>query len=213
MLLAIPAWFLVPWVGRRLDFFRVTEVEVRGARFARPADIVAALAIDTRHSLWNETAPLAARVTKLPHVKQARISRRPPNALVVHVVERVPVAFVQEKDGLKAFDAAGRVLPLDPTRATPDVPVIVRRDSVVFALLGDLLEFEPDFFARISEVRPVERDQLRFVMVDMSVLAMRDVSADRFAELSSVASDLARRQTTPRELDLRFKDQVIARLP
>ncbi|MDQ6926477.1 MAG: hypothetical protein M3154_09610, partial [Candidatus Eremiobacteraeota bacterium] len=40
-----------------------------------------------------------------------------------------------------------------------------------------------------------------------------DVNPARFAELGPVEADLARRGVRPAELDLRFRDQVVARLP
>jgi len=45
------------------------------------------------------------------------------------------------------------------------------------------------------------------------VRAMHDVSAARLAEIEPVEQDLARRGLHAAELDLRYKDQVIARLP
>jgi cell division protein FtsQ len=211
--LAIPCWFAFPRLARRLDFFRVSEVEVRGARFTKPAEVVAALRIDTTFSVWNATDELAARVAKHPQVLTAHVSRRLPNALVVDITERVPVAFVQERNGLRAYDAVGRALPLDPSRSVADVPIVSQRDTVVLALLADLMERAPEVYARVSEVHAVGRNQLRLMLVDVAVIAMRDVSANRFLELSSVEADLLRRQLKPVELDLRFKDQVIARMP
>ena len=45
------------------------------------------------------------------------------------------------------------------------------------------------------------------------VLAAADVTADRLADIVPVEQDLARRNLRATELDLRFRDQVIARLP
>jgi len=42
---------------------------------------------------------------------------------------------------------------------------------------------------------------------------MRDVTADRFAEIDPVEDDLTRRGLRAAEIDLRYRDQVIARLP
>jgi hypothetical protein len=44
------------------------------------------------------------------------------------------------------------------------------------------------------------------------VRAMQDVSVERLAEIAPVEEDLARRQLRVAEIDLRFRDQVIARL-
>jgi cell division protein FtsQ len=45
------------------------------------------------------------------------------------------------------------------------------------------------------------------------VLASGDVTADRLSDIIPVEQDLARRHVKAVELDLRFRDQVIARLP
>jgi cell division protein FtsQ len=45
------------------------------------------------------------------------------------------------------------------------------------------------------------------------VLANPQVTVGRFAEAVAVAQDLARRGLVAAELDLRFRDQVVARLP
>ncbi len=46
----------------------------------------------------------------------------------------------------------------------------------------------------------------------VTVRAMLDVAPARLAEIVPVEQDLARRQARAAELDLRFRDQVIARL-
>jgi cell division protein FtsQ len=40
-----------------------------------------------------------------------------------------------------------------------------------------------------------------------------DVTPSRFADVALVEGDLARRGVRPVELDVRFRDQVVARLP
>ena len=84
----------VPWWGRRLAFFRVHDVEVRGARYTRATDIVARLGIDTLHSIWEPLDSLEARVERHPQVADARIRRWLPSTLIVDVTENLPVAFV-----------------------------------------------------------------------------------------------------------------------
>ena len=103
---------------------------------------------------------------------------------------------------------------MDPSRiGGVDLPIVSRPDSVVFRLLGRVKDELPGFFARISEVRRDGKDEIILQLVTVPVRAMLDVSIDRFLELSSVEADLERRRLRPVELDLRFKDQVIARLP
>jgi cell division protein FtsQ len=50
-------------------------------------------------------------------------------------------------------------------------------------------------------------------IADVPVRAMTSVTLERLGDLEPVQRDLTRRQLRPAELDLRYRDQVIARLP
>ncbi len=202
-----------PWWGRDLAFFRVQQVEVRGTRYARPADIAARLALDTTVSIWNDLDSLRVRAERHPQVHTARLSRRLPSTVVVTVDENLPVALVPAAGGFKAYDDSGRVLPMDPARWGVDLPIIPSADTAVLRLLGELKAEHPEFYGRISEARRVGRDEVTLQLVDVTVRAMLDMRADRLLQLSSVEADLTRRRLRPVELDLRYKDIVIARLP
>jgi hypothetical protein len=104
--------------------------------------------------------------------------------------------------GFRAFDARGRALPLDPSRTPVDLPILARPDTLLLRLLGDIKTAQPDLFARISELRRNGRDELLMELVTVPVRMMNDVSVDRLARISLVE----------RDLDLRFRDQVIARI-
>ncbi len=207
ILAAVPLW------GRKLAFFRVHEVQVRGARYVHPAEILAILKIDSTVSIWSSFDSLEARVARHPQVHEARLRRWLPSTIIVEITENLPVALIQSGSGLRPYDENGEALPLDPSVTPTDLPVLSGPDTAVLRFLADLRSARPALFDRISEVRLIGKDQLRIELSDVSVLTMRDVSADRFDELSSVQRDLARRRIIPVELDLRFKDQVIARVP
>jgi cell division protein FtsQ len=211
----------VPWWGpfalRPLAFFRVRQVEVHGVRWMDPSVVVARLQVDTTHSVWEDLGVLAARVREHPQVRDAAVARRLPGTLVVDVEEYVPVALVPGPDGFQAFDASGRALPLDPSRIAVDAPVLPARDTLLLSLLGQLRDEAPDVYARVSAVRRRGRDELVVSAVlptgELPVRARPDVTPARLAQILPVGADLARRGLTARELDLRFRDQVIARLP
>ncbi len=207
ILVTLPLW------GRSLAFFRVHEVEVRGMRYVDAKEILDRLAIDTTWSVWSRLDTLERRVERHPQVRSAQVVRRLPGKLVVEIEENAPVALVPGPRGLRAFDEEGRVLPIDLTRTPADLPIAERADTLLFQLLADLAREQPALFARISEVRVANKEQFRFIVGDIPVLVMRGQGVERFEELSSVQRDLARRGMVPVELDLRFKDQVIARLP
>lgn len=212
-LLLTLALLATPWWGRNLAFFRVQRVEVRGTRFARPADIAARLRIDTTFSIWGALDSLEQRAQGHPQVRRATIGRRLPGTLVVRVEENYPIALVPSARGFRAYDDSGRVLPLDPSQVAVDLPITPRPDTAILRLLGDIKAEHPGLYARVSEARRTGRDDAVLQLVDLPVRVMLDVSMDRFLELSSVEADLGQRRLRPVELDLRFKDQVIARLP
>ena len=206
----------VPWWGPRvlaeMAFFRLRRVQVVGARYVRADSIVALLGVDTTRSLWDDTDELAKRVRTHPQVSDVEMARRMPGTLVVTITERVPVAFVPSARGLEPLDAGGRALPIDPSRINIDLPVLARRDTAVLRLLGELRERAPQLYERVSAARRVGRGEILLEIGTVSVRAMDDVSVDRLTDILPVEADLARRQARATELDLRYRDQVIARV-
>jgi cell division protein FtsQ len=209
LLAAIASPFWARPLLSSMEFFRVRRVEVRDARFTPPEEVRRRLKIDTTFSIWNDLDPLEARVDSHPQVSGVRISRRFPSTLVVTVEERQPVALVQGKNGLQAYDAEGRGLPLDPSRTPVDVPLMARADTSLLRFLGQLQVVQRDLFARVNEIRRNGRDELVLDLVNVSVRVRPDISVERLAQVNSVETALAGRH--PRELDFRFRDQVIAR--
>jgi cell division protein FtsQ len=224
--LAVLVVIASPWWGRaalrQLDFFRVRRVEIDGARYVSPDEIVSRLRIDTTQSLFDDVGPLEKRVRQHPSVRDVRIERKLPGTLVVRITENPPVAFVQAASGLVAVDATGRSLPVDPATADVDLPVLAVRDTLALRVLGEVRESLPALFARIGEVRRFPRGASFYLLFRLTesptnpahdVLAMGDITADRLSDIVPVEQDLARRNLRAVELDLRFRDQVIARLP
>lgn len=205
-----------PWWGRRvlarMAFFRVRHVEIDGVRYLGARDVLARLRIDTTASVWDDLGPLERRVGQHPQVGEVRIGRRLPGTLVVHVTENLPVALVPGASGFRAVDAMGRSLPIDPSRVNVDLPIVATRDTALLRLLAEVRAGAPALFDRISEIRRLEKNELLVRLATVPVRAMADLSASRLAETVPVEEDLARRQLRVAELDLRFRDQVIARL-
>ena len=217
---AVIAVASIPWWGRaaimHLDFFRVRRVEIEGTRYVSPDEIVSRLRIDTTASLWADVVPLEQRVRQHPSVRDVHIVRKLPGTLIVRVTENLPVALVQAAAGLVAVDAQGKSVPIDPTRADVDLPVLSSRDTFALRVLGEVRERAPALFARIGEVRRTAKGDLLFRLGEQpsrDILASADVTADRLTDIVPVEQDLARRSLHATELDLRFRDQVIARLP
>ena len=211
LVLGVPLWG--PLVLRQLSFFRVRRVEIIGAHYVPVSEIVQRLRIDTMTSVWAPTKPLQARLASLPQLKHVTVTRKLPGTIVVDVVENPPVALVAGSDGFRAYDARGVALPVDLARTPIDAPVLAKRDLDVLRLLGDLRNEAPAIYDRVSEVRVSGADELVLDVAGTPVRTMRDVPATRLADVEPVQEDLARRGLRAAEIDLRYRDQVIARLP
>ena len=212
-LLASPVW--APHVLRRLSFFRVRRVEILGTRYTSPTELLDRLKVDTMRSVWDPLDPLAARVRTHAQVESVTVRRRLPGTLVVQVKERHPVALVNGPGGLRAVDERGRRLPLDPSRTPVDAPVVTAapRDTMVYHLLGAMQRDAPALYARLSSIRAAGTDEIVLQIADLSVRAMTNVTLARLGDIEPVQRDLMRRQLRAAEIDLRYRDQVIARLP
>ena len=217
--------------ARQMAFFRVRSVEVRGVRYLQPREVLARLKVDTLMSLWDDLEPLRERVRHHPQVTDVTITRRLPGTLVVTVPENQPVALVQSSAGLVPYDSVGHVLPIDPARTNLDLPIVATSDPVLLKLVGAIRYTVPRVFSRIEEVRRTGRDEIVLTLSRGQAQRTRAVgdttasyagtvrvriplglSVERLADIFPVENDLARRQVHVGELDLRYRDQVIARL-
>jgi len=212
LLLGVTSRFWGPLLMRRMDYFRVRRVEIVGARYVAPSDILTRLHVDTSASVWDPTSALAARVASHPEIQHVAVHRKLPGTLVVEVTERVPVALISAPGGMRVYDERGVALPIDPAKVDVDVPVLAERNVVLLRLLSRMKRTMPGFYARVSEVRRVGRDEILLDLDKVNVRAMQDVSLDRLAEIAPVEEDLARKQLRVAEIDIRYRDQVIARL-
>lgn len=215
--------------GREMAFFRIRKVEIRGTRYLSTNEILSRLKVDTLASLWDDLEPYRTRVRNHPQVSDVRVSRRLPGTLVVSIRENPPVALIQTSGGLQPYDSLGKQLPIDPSRTSLDLPIVATDDPVLLKLVGAIRATEPRMFSRIEEVRRTGRDEILLTLsrsLDSAERAAAPIgtartirvrvpvglSADRLADIFPVESDLARRQLHVDELDLRYRDQVIARL-
>ena len=197
----------------RLTYFHVRSIEIRGARYLQPSDVVARLRVDTLRSLFDEVASLEARLRTHPQIASVQITRRPPGTLIVSITENLPVALVPSGDGLQPYDSAGRALPIDPSRTALDLPILTAADPQILHLLGAIRRLQSRLFDRISKVERDGPNDVIFVLVSpLRIRTSLGVAPDRLQDIFPVESDLDRRHEQAAELDLRYRDQVIVRL-
>jgi len=194
---------------KSLSFFQIRRVEVVGATYLSAADVAKALAIPPRTSVFDDTKSLAERARALPGVLQARVSRRLPGTIRVAVREAEAVALSERAGRLALLDAAGRVLPFDPTRPAADLPV-ADADSAVAGLLSRLRESEPDLFARVQRGAKLRQD-VALDLAEGRILFRAGASRGEIRDLGLIADLLDRQGRGWRELDARFLPRIIVR--
>lgn len=206
-----------PWWGARLlaqlSFFHVRSVEFRGVVRAPVPELLARLAVDTLQSVWQPLPPLGARMMAHPLVADAQIQRSLPGTLVVRVQERIPVALVPGSSGVQPVDGDGRPLPLDPVRTPLDLPLAMDADTAVLRLLDALRRDAPALYARVTVATRPAAGEVRLALGTVRVRVRPEVTVARLQDILRVEADLARSRVPVEELDLRFRDQVIARTP
>jgi cell division protein FtsQ len=221
MALFAALYFGLPRVLGTLDYFHVQKIQLEGARFLTPTAVIAALGADTSASVFDDPRHFAAQVEAMPLVASATVRRRLPGTLIVTIVERTPVALVATREGFRGVDSAGTRLPIDPAVAAFDAPVVLpptaARDTVadrrLFNLLGALRAQNPALFNELEEARRVSSTEWHLRTTRQLVRVTPQVTLSRLADIFPVEQDLARRHVRAAEIDLRYRNLVIARLP
>lgn len=127
MFLGLPgmAWQEAEMLASRAGF-EVEKVEVRGVERMDELPVYnIALGQVDRSMLALDLPKVRSEMLKLGWVKDARISRRLPDTLVVDIVEREPVAIWQHQGKLALIDVSGAVLQAVSPSAMPDLPLVV----------------------------------------------------------------------------------------
>ena len=72
-----------------------------------------------------DVGAIRERLLQFGWVKDARVSRRLPDTLVIDIVEREPAALWQDKQRLALIDTEGVVLDRVPVDTMPDLPLLI----------------------------------------------------------------------------------------
>ena len=219
-------WMTAPLALRRLEFFRVRQVELVGIRYLDADRVLSALQLPARASVFDDTDVLAGRLRALDGIADVAVSRRLPGSLKVTVREIEPIALVMNDHGaLQPVDAAGRALPFD--LATLDLPVVQSRDSGVVSVLARVQAFDPVLYQSIDAARRAPggagaagaagaagggpRGTVVLELGPHRVLLNSDAGPEVIQAVVLVARDLAAKARPYAELDARFAGQIVVR--
>ncbi|MCI4590046.1 cell division protein FtsQ/DivIB [Sphingobium sp. BYY-5] len=198
--------------------FEVEKVEVRGVeRMDEQSVYNIALGQVDRSMLSLDLPKVRTEMLKLGWVKDARISRRLPDTLVVDIVERDPVAVWQHDGQLHLIDVQGVVLQSVAANAVPDLPLVVGPNAnLQTAGLNKLMENAPALKPMLAGATWVgnRRWDLRFQSGETLSLPEGDKESAsalvNFARMDGVNRLLGRGIV---KFDMRDPDRFVLRLP
>ena len=198
--------------------FRVRSVDVSGVQRmdSRP---VFQIALDQKSMAMPlvDVATIRQKLLRYGWVKDARVSRRLPDTLVIDIVEREPAALWQDKARLSLIDSEGVVLDRVKVSDMPDLPLLVGPGANAHSNeLNLLLAQVPTLKPQLESANWVggRRWDLNFQSGETVVLPEGEEEAKKalakFARLDKSAGLLGR---GIKRFDLRIPGKMIVRLP
>ena len=146
-----------------------------------------------------DVAAIRERLLHYGWVKDARVSRRFPDTLVIDIVERKPAALWQDEDRLTLIDSEGVVLDRVPVSQMPDLPLLIGPGANGQAVrLDQLLAKVPSLKAQLVSATWVgqRRWDLAFQSGEVVMLpegpAASESALTRFAKMDQSAGLLGR---------------------
>lgn len=217
-----------PKLLRRMAFFQIERVEVNGTRHLAPQQAVLASGIVPGANVFDDSAPWRRSLLRHPLVSDVRIERRLPGTVVVSVLETEPVLLARTPE-LRPVDAQGRVLPIELSAATLDLPVLSVSSEVdddgrlrqpgalaLVAAYDRLRRLDPTLGARVSEVHPAPGGFRLILRRPTAAEALLPANAGpvQIRQLQLALADLLVRGELDRlrRLDVRYRDQVVVTL-
>ena len=198
--------------------FRVRSVDIQGIK-RMDSKPVFQIALDQKSMAMPlvDVSDIRERLLHYGWVKDARVSRRLPDTLVIDIVERQPAALWQDEQRLSLIDSEGVVLDRVPISAMPDLPLLIgpganAQSRKLEALLADAPTLRPQLESASWVGR--RRWDLNFQSGETVALpegeqAAKDALA-RFAKLDKSAGLLGRGIV---RIDLRIPGKMVVRLP
>ena len=198
--------------------FRVRSVDITGVQ-RMDSKPVFKIALDQRSMAMPlvDVSAIRERLLGYGWVKDARVSRRLPDTLVIDIVEREPAAIWQDAGRLSLIDGEGVVLDRVPISAMPDLPLLVgpganAQSRSLEALLKDVPTLQP----QLESATWVggRRWDLHFQSGEAVALpegqAEAKAALQKFASLDKSSGLLGRGIV---RIDLRIPGKMIVRLP
>ncbi|HEX8623674.1 MAG TPA: cell division protein FtsQ/DivIB [Allosphingosinicella sp.] len=198
--------------------FAMKRVEIKGAEHIRQIDVYN-IAFDQPSTAMPlvDLEATRQRLLQFGWVRDARVSRRLPDTLVVDIVERRPAAIWQHNQRLALIDMDGVVLEAVRLDAMPDLPLLIGPAANLHAAeLGRLIQAAPNLKPAMAGASWVggRRWDLRFQTGEVLALPEGEAAArkalTKFASMDSSVQLLGKGYV---RIDMRDSKRMLIRLP
>ncbi|WP_265564358.1 cell division protein FtsQ/DivIB [Sphingomicrobium arenosum] len=196
----------------------VSRIDIKGIE-QMDSDAVYQIALEehARALPLVDVADLRAELLEFPYVKDARVSRRYPDTLVIDMVERQPAALWQGEDRLFLVDAEGVVLERVPVAEMPDLPLLIGAGANrELAQLERLMARVPALKPQLASARWVSGRRWDLNVQTGEILALPEgeraagEALEKFMALDAKAALLG---VGVERYDLRLPGKAVARSP
>ena len=227
-MLVLGALAMVPWGDLRAKLLVLDRIHVTGTRYLDVNRVRERSALKPGQDLLSLDLDRARQLVLLePRVLSAKVRRVGIRSVEIRVEERVPALAVEHGEPWE-LDAHGVLLEPLQAGVVADVPMLagpdfsayrpgsqvqtleVRRGLAWTAILSDNAL---RLIGQVSEVDVSDPRLTRLVLLNgvRVVAPVWPNGARQLSGLRATLADLAAKGLTPREVDVRFKDQIVVR--
>jgi cell division protein FtsQ len=198
--------------------FSMKRVEIKGANHIRQLDVYN-IAFDQPSSAMPlvDLEATRQRLLRFGWVRDARVSRRLPDTLVVDIVERRPAAIWQHNQRLALIDMDGVVLEAVRLDAMPDLPLLIGPAANLHAAeLARLTQAAPNLKPAMAGASWVggRRWDLRFQSGEVLALPEGEAAARRaLAKFANIDQNVQLLGKGYVRIDMRDPKRMLIRLP
>ncbi|MFM1966968.1 MAG: hypothetical protein RL134_2693 [Actinomycetota bacterium] len=170
VIIVVPVLLAVGWLLWFSPWMAVTQVQVTVSSAAdvagplSPDEVGTVAAVETGTPLLRvDTGAIEERITALPQVESATVSRSWPDTIVIDVTRRSPVALVASAGGYDVVDASGAVIRTIPA-TEGDLPIVRATGDGVGAAVAVARELPEDIRRRVVGIEATTRNNVTLLL-------------------------------------------------
>lgn len=163
------------------------EIQVADDSIRKPIENVAAIEIGERISDLNLTAA-AARITSLPQVRTASVTRRWPDRIVISVDLRQPIGWLQFQDEIWYLDETGEKYQPQVTKPRTGLPEFdAGSDKLLLAATTAFFDLPKKLTNKVARVTAATSSNIRFILTsDITIIWGSAERGERKSEVLTV---------------------------